>query len=288
VLRREVRLRACSPGAGDAKWALGHPEQVVDYGYRAVHETAEKSKAIIRAFYGDGPKHAYFNGCSNGGRQAIMEAQRYPTNYDGLVAGAPGGGSFTLTEASFSWDLQATEIDPASYIPANKYPAIEAAVLAACDTRDGVKDGVIDDPRSCNFKPATLLCNGPESATCLTLPQITALEKIYAGPRNSQGQPIYPGFLPGGESGPLGWAFYISGAAPRTSVLYLLGTQAGTNLIYQNPAWDFRTYNIDRDVKVADDTMGRILFSSVVERRQRRWWCSHERDRFCPGGHSWR
>jgi feruloyl esterase len=87
---------------------LGHPEQVVDYGYRAVHETAEKSKAIIRTFYGDGPKHSYFNGCSNGGRQALMEAQRYPADYDGLVAGAPGGGSFTLTEASFSWDLQAS------------------------------------------------------------------------------------------------------------------------------------------------------------------------------------
>ena len=115
------------------------------------------------------------------------------------------GWFLTHIEAGFTWDLQATEIDPASYIPANKYPAIEAAALAACDARDGVKDGVIDDPRTCNFKPATLLCSGPESATCLTQPQITALEKIYAGPRNSQGQQIYPGFLPGGESGPVGW-----------------------------------------------------------------------------------
>ena len=243
---------------GDAKWALGHPEQIVDFGYRAVHETAERSKAIIRAFYGEGPKHAYFDSCSNGGRQALMEAQRYPADYDGLIAGAPAG-SFTHILAGFTWDLQATEIDPASRIPVNKYPAIEAAALAACDARDGVKDGVIDDPTTCNFKPATLLCNGPESATCLTQPQITALEKIYAGARNSQGQQIYPGFLPGGESGPGGWAPNVSGAAPLTSAQYVLGIQAGMYLIYQNPAWDFRTYNVDRDMKVADDSVGHQL-----------------------------
>jgi hypothetical protein len=245
-------------GQLDAKWALGHPEKIVDFGYRAVHETAEKSKAIIRAFYGDGPKHSYFDSCSNGGRQALMEAQRYPADYDGVIAGAPVG-SMTHIGALFTWDLQATEIDPASYIPANKYPAIEAAALAACDAHDGVKDGVIDDPTSCNFKPATLLCSGPESVTCLTQPQITALEKIYAGPRNSQGQPIYRGFLPGGESGPVGWARYVSGAAPRTSLQYVLDTQGGANLTFQDAAWDFRTFNLDRDVKVADDTMGRLL-----------------------------
>jgi Tannase and feruloyl esterase len=245
-------------GQLDAKWALGHPEKVVDFGYRAVHETAQKSKAIIRAFYGDGPKHSYFDGCSNGGRHALMEAQRYPADYDGLIAGAPVG-SMTRIGASFTWDLQATEIDPASYIPANKYPAIEAAALAACDARDGLKDGVIDDPTTCAFKPATLLCSGPESATCLTQSQITALEKIYAGPRNSQGQQMYPGFLPGGESGPVGWALYVSGAAPRTSLQYVLDTQGGANLTYQDAAWDFRTYNLDRDVKIADDTMGRQL-----------------------------
>jgi feruloyl esterase len=158
--------------------------------------------------------------------------------------------------AGFTWDLLATEIDPAGYIPANKYPTIEAAALAACDARDGVKDGVIDDPRTCNFKPATLLCSGPESATCLTQPQITALEKIYAGLRNSQGQQIYRGYFPGGESGPFGWALYTSGTAPHTSAHYAFATQGGANMIYQKPAWDFRTSNLDRDVKVADDTIG--------------------------------
>jgi feruloyl esterase len=154
--------------------------------------------------------------------------------------------------------MQVTEIHPANYIPANKYPAIEAAALAACDERDGVKDGVIDDPTRCDFKPAALLCNGRETAACLTQPQITALEKIYAGPRDYQGRQIYPGFLPGGESGPNGWALYFSGAGPRTSLQYVLNNH-GANLMFQNAAWDFRTSNLERDMKVADDTMGQQL-----------------------------
>jgi hypothetical protein len=244
--------------ATDGRWALGHPEKIVDYGYRAVHETAEKSKAIARAFYGEDVKHSYFSSCSNGGRQALMEAQRYPADYDGIIAGAPAG-FFTHIGVSFIWDAQATEIDPASYIPNSKYPAIEAAVLAACDARDGIKDGVIDDPTKCAFRPATLLCNGPESAACLTQPQITALEKIYAGPRNSRGQQVYPGFLPGAETGRNGWEGWISGASPGKSVQYAFATQGGANLLFQNAAWDFRTFNLDHDVKFADDTMGQRL-----------------------------
>jgi len=239
----------------DARWALGHPEKIVDFGYRAIHETAEKTKAIVRTFYGEDVKHSYFSSCSNGGRQALMEAQRYPADYDGIISGAPAA-SFTHIIASFIWDLQAAEVDPASYIPAGKYAAIDAAVVAACDARDGVKDGVIDDPAKCGFKPAMLLCNGAESDDCLTQPQIIALEKIYAGPRNSQGEQIYPGFLPGGQSGQAGWPLWVSGAAPGKSLQYAFATQGGANLIYQNAAWDFRAYNFDRDVKIADDTMG--------------------------------
>ena len=244
--------------ATDARWALGHPEKIVDFGYRAVHETAEKTKAIARAFYEEDVKHSYFSSCSNGGRQALMEAQRFPADYDGIIAGAPAA-SFTHIVASFTWDLLADEVDPASYIPASKYPAVEAAVVAACDARDGVKDGVIDDPTKCDFKPATLLCNGAESATCLTQPQVTALEKIYAGPRDSKGEQIYPGFLPGGQSGLGGWPLWISGAAPGKSLQYAFATQGGANLIYQNAAWDYRAYNLNHDVKVADDTMGQRL-----------------------------
>ncbi len=144
----------------DARWALGHREKVIDYGYRAVHKTAETAKAIIRAFYRRAPAHSYFDSCSNGGRQGLMEAQRYPADYDGVIAGAPAA-SFTQVVAEFEWDVQATEKDPVSYIPANKWPAVQAAVLEQCDALDGLKDGLIEDPRRCDFKPSVLLCHGP-------------------------------------------------------------------------------------------------------------------------------
>jgi feruloyl esterase len=245
-------------GVTDARWALGHVEKIVDFGYRAVHETADKSKTIVRAFYGSPAAHSYFSSCSNGGRQGLMEAQRYPEDYDGIISGAPAG-SFTHITAGFTLNLQALNTDPASYIPPSKYPAIEAAVVAACDARDGVKDGVIDDPTKCDFKPATLACQGAESAACLTSPQVAALEKIYAGTRNSHGELIYPGYQPGGQSGPAGWGLWISAAKPEASLQYQFATQGGANLIFQNAAWDYRKFNIDHDVKIADDTMGQRI-----------------------------
>ncbi|HEY3137148.1 MAG TPA: tannase/feruloyl esterase family alpha/beta hydrolase, partial [Blastocatellia bacterium] len=186
---------------GNASWALGHPEKIVDYGHRAVHEMTEKAKAIIGAFYGNGPKHSYFASCSNGGRQALMEAQRYPSDYDGLIAGAPAN-YFTPVLSGFAWNLQALISDPASYIPPDKLKAIETAALAACDARDGVTDGVLDDPTKCNFDPAALLCKGTDSNNCLTEKQVAALKKIYSGPRTSKGEQITAGFVPGGETGP--------------------------------------------------------------------------------------
>jgi feruloyl esterase len=242
----------------DASWALGHPEKIVDFGYRAIHETAEKAKALIRAFYGEQPRRSYFSSCSNGGREALMEAQRFPEDYDGIIAGAPANfWTHLLTQAL--WDIQATMQDPASYIPARKLPAIEAAALARCDALDGVKDGVIDDPRRCDFDPAELLCKEMESDSCLTAPQVTALKKIYAGPKTSGGQPIMPGFPPGGETGLGGWAAWITGPAPGKSTQYALGTGFFSNMMFNNAAWDFHTFNLDRDVKAADDKMAPIL-----------------------------
>jgi feruloyl esterase len=245
-------------GGTDAKWALGHPEKIVDYGYRAVHETAEQSKAIIRAFYGEAPKHSYFSSCSNGGREALMEAQRYPADYDGIIAGAPAG-PFTHILAAFTVDIQATEADPAAYIPAAKLPALESGALAACDAIDGLKDGVIDDPRRCHFDPGTLLCTGAESNSCLTEPQVAALRKIYAGARTSKGEQIYPGYQPGGETGPGGWTAWFTGTGPGKGAQYAFSTQGGAYLIFQNADWDYRTFNLGHDVKIADDTMGQRL-----------------------------
>ena len=156
----------------DASWALGHPEKIMDFGYRAIHETADKAKGVIRAFYGEGPRRSYFSSCSNGGRQALMEAQRFPADYDGIIAGAPAN-FWTHLLIGAAWDVKATLTQPGAYISAVKLPAIEKAALAACDALDGVKDGVIEDPTRCHFDPDTLLCKGPESDACLTAPQLS-------------------------------------------------------------------------------------------------------------------
>jgi Tannase and feruloyl esterase len=243
---------------GDAKWALGHREKIVDYGYRAVHEMTAKAKLIIHAFYGDGPKRSYFASCSNGGRQALMEAQRYPNDYDGIIAGAPAN-QFTHILSGFAWNLQATLNDPADYIPSSKLKAIEAAALAACDARDGVSDGVIDDPTQCRFDPSALLCKGAESDECLTEKQVAALKEIYSGPRTPKGERIIPGFVPGGETGPGGWSAWITGAAPNRGLQFFFATQAFANMVYDDPAWDFKTFSLVRDTRLADEKLASIL-----------------------------
>jgi hypothetical protein len=245
-------------GVTDAKWALNHPQKVVDFGYRALHETTEKSKAIIQAFYGDRTKRAYFSSCSNGGREALMEAQRYPADYDGIIAGAPAN-YWTHLLVDGMWNLNALAADPASYIPSNKLPAIETATLTACDALDGVKDGVIDDPTRCHFNPSTLLCKGADSNECLTQPQVTALEKIYSGPANAKGQNVFPGFEPGGIVGFGGWGGWITGGGPGKSLQAAFGLGYFQDMLYNDPAWDFRKFNVDHDLKLGDDSLARTL-----------------------------
>ncbi len=245
-------------GGTDATWAAGHPEKVVDFGYRAIHETAEKAKAIIKAFYGEGPKRSYFNSCSNGGRQALMEAQRFPGDYDGIIAGAPANYWTHLLSAAV-FDSKATLAEQASYIPASKLPAIEAAALSACDALDGVKDGVIEDPQRCHFNPDVLLCKGAESDACLTAHQVAALKTIYGGPKNADGKRAFPGYSPGGEAEQGGWAAWITGPGPEKSLMYSFGTQYFGNIVYPNSHWNFRKFDIDRDMKAADDQTAQIL-----------------------------
>jgi len=230
---------------------------VTDNGFRAIHETAEASKRIIHAFYGHDPQTSYFNGCSNGGRQALMEAQRYPADYNGIIAGDPAYFS-THQNAANIWNMQALVADPTSYIPSSKLPAIEAAVLSDCDALDGIQDGLIENPTKCHFNPERLLCKGADSNTCLTHPQVEALKKIYDGPRNSKGELIFPGMQPGAETGPAGWALWITGSGPGKSAQYLLGVRGIANMYYENPDWDFRTFDFDRDVKGLDDNLGPV------------------------------
>jgi len=238
-----------------ADWALGHHEKIVDFAYRAIHETAEKSKAVIQGYYGKGAKHSYFSGCSNGGRQALVEAQRFPGDYDGIIAGAAAN-DWTHNFAGFVWDGQALE---GAAIPPAKMPALEKAALTACDAKDGLEDGLIDDPTRCHFDPATMLCSGAENDSCLTAAQVGALKKIYDGPRNSKGKQIYPGYPPGGEAGPGGWSRWITGPDSQQSI-FAKGFFA--NMVFHNAAWDFRSFNFDRDMNVTNDTAGR-LFNAV-------------------------
>lgn len=238
----------------NASWALGHPQEIIDFGYRAIHETAVKGKAIAAAFYGSVVQHAYFNGCSNGGRQALMEAQRYPEDYDGIVAGAPAN-YWTHLMVEAIWDVQALLKEPGSYIPPRKLQAIENGVLASCDAADGVKDGVVDDPSQCHFDPASLLCKGPDADTCLTAPQVATLRKLYDGP----GANIFPGRAPGGETGFGGWGPWITGTAPEKSLGFGFGTQFFKNMVYQDAAWDYRQFDVERDTRKSDEKMAHIL-----------------------------
>jgi hypothetical protein len=243
---------------GDAAWALGHPEKIVDFAYRAIHEMTVVGKATVKAFYGDGAQHSYFANCSNGGRQALMEAQRYPEDYDGILAGAPANyWTHLLTGALY--DTQATTLDPASYIPTSKIPTIAKAVNAACDAKDGVTDGVLNDPRQCHFDPAVLLCKAADADACLTQPQVTALKKLYEGAHDSKGKEIFPGFLPGGEEGGGGWALWITGQAPGKSLLFVFGGGYFSDMVYDKADWDYKRANLDEAVAASDRKFAGVL-----------------------------
>jgi hypothetical protein len=244
--------------ASDASWALGHPEKVIDFGYRAVHEMTAISKTVVQAYYGGAAKHSYFASCSDGGREALMEAQRYPADYDGIVAGAPAN-NWTGLLTNALQNEQAMSGDPAGYISAAKLPAIDAAVRAACDAADGVTDGVINDPRQCHFKPATLICKGPETDACLTEKQAKTLEVLYGGLHDATGKLIFPGYLPGAELGPGGWVTWITGPTPGTSALYIYSTNYFSNMVYEKKDWNYKDAVVADAYKAALEKTSKVL-----------------------------
>ncbi len=235
--------------AGDASWAFGHPEKVKDFGWRAVHLTAEISKQIIQAFYSKAQSKAYFDACSDGGREALMEAQRFPDDYDGILAGAPAYNWSRLTGAGVA-ATQALIGDPKGYISDLKLPAIQRASLAACDNLDGVKDGIITNPAQCHFDPAVLLCKGDESTDCLTQPQIDELRTMYSGPKDSHGNSLFPGFTPGDETS---WKEWVVGEAPGASAGagYVLGDFR--YIVTGDPKWNVLTADPDASLRLSVD-----------------------------------
>jgi hypothetical protein len=240
----------------DAAWALGHPEKIVDYGYRAIHEMTVQARSIVQAFYGSAPTRSYFASCSNGGRQALMEAQRFPSDYDGILAGAPANNWTPMLAAG----LHAVQVlDGPGYIPGAKVPAIARAVVAACDAKDGVSDGVLNDPPQCHFDPQVMLCKGPDSDSCLTAPQVASLKAIYAGARDVSGHLIFPGFLPGAEAGRGGWATWVFGTEQGKSAGTFYVTGYFSNMVYDSPNWSYKTANVDAALKLANQKTGSAM-----------------------------
>jgi feruloyl esterase len=238
----------------DLKFAVGHPGKIDDWGWRAVHVMTEASRLVIRASYGRFAEHSYFAGCSTGGHQALMEAQRFPSDYDGIAAGDPGNNRVRLN-MGFLWSWLALYRDPASALPATKLPLINRAAVAACDAMDGVKDGLISEPLRCKFDPAMLLCKGADSEACLTAPQVAAVQSIYAGAKNPRtGEQLFAGWARGTE---LGWGGYFVGHPEPAR------TDFWRYWVFGDPAWDPRSFDFDQDAAWADSSMRLINSNSA-------------------------
>jgi len=229
-----------------AAFVVGHSEKLIDFAYRAVHEMTLAAKAITSAYYDKPAVRSYFNGCSTGGRQALAEAQRYPADYDGIIAGAAANYPSHLQGAQV-WTTKITNQSD-GYIPPAKYPLVHKAVLEVCDALDGVKDGVLEDPRRCHFDPRAIECKGSDAPTCLTAAQVEVARKIYAGP----GAAIFPGLERGSE---LGWAT-LSGPKPMA-----LAAETYQYLVFQDPSWDYLKFDPSRDIPIADKQLGPTMNS---------------------------
>ena len=246
----------------DLTFAADHPEKIVDWGYRSIHVMTESAKLIVRDYSGAFPKHSFFMGCSTGGHQALSEVQRFPADYDGVVAGDPGNDRVHLN-VGFLWAFAAThDANGNAILPTSKLPLLNKAALAACDAADGIQDGIISDPQACQFDPGVLLCKGKEDDQCLTAAQAEAVKKVYAGPRNPRtGDQIIAGYSPGSEN-PVGddwaggWKTYI---IDRKEPMRL---DFWKYWVFNDPTWDWHTFDYDRNVAYADAKLAAVNASN--------------------------
>lgn len=241
-------------------FALGHPEQLIDFGYRAIHEMTVQSKTLIKAFYGKSETLSYFVGCSTGGRQALMEAQKYPNDFDGIIAGAPANDHIALHAGDMSRWLDINN-DPAGFLPPAKRTMLGQAVMAACDELDGVKDNVISNPPQCKFDPAVLLCKGADSDSCLTAAQLKTVKRAYAPALTAKGKMIFPGFSKGGET-----TYTVLGAPTATGgnppVPPTISSDTFKYLGHQDANWDVHSFDLDKDYALAVKNAGSVLSST--------------------------
>jgi len=230
-------------GAG-ASFAQGHPEKVIDFGWRAVHEMTTTSKKIIAGYYDAGPKLSYWNGCSAGGRQAMKAAQRFPADFDGIIAGSPGL-DWTGRAAQAVRIAKRLEASDAARLPQVQRRLLHAAVVNACDTLDGVKDGLIEDPKRCRFDPGVLECKASDGPSCLTAPQVETARMIYSAAVNPATRREITGLAPGSELGwtDLGW----------TTSARATGLDQFRFLVFKDPTWDIQKFNFDADIVRAEE-----------------------------------
>ena len=227
---------------GNADFVAGHPEKLVDFGHRAIHEMTATAKTVIAAHYDTRPSRSYFTSCSTGGRQALIEAQRYPDDFDGIVAGDPSWDQMRLYAARV-WLNVYVNRTPAAVIPPGKYPMIHKAALDKCDALDGVKDDVIENPSRCSFDYATLTCAGEDRPDCLSKEQVETAKAMTSPIRDpASGAVLHPGrYYPGSE---LGWGG-VAGPSPSGE------SHEGMRKIVFSPSWDYHTIKVPDDVERA-------------------------------------
>ena len=260
--RRATAARAMRLGYATAQTDTGHSaaaeplgafaadrQKLLDYAFRSLHVTAEAAKLLVRTYYGAPPTRSYFEGCSTGGRQGLILAQRFPADFDGIVVGAPVL-NFSGTMVAYANDAQALRAAP---IPASKLPLLAEKIYAQCDAQDGLKDGLIDDPRRCGFEATRDLpqCDAGDQPGCFTAGQIGALEKIY-GDVASQGKRIFPGWPVGAEiagpNGRSGWdPWFVNDAGPTTDVAFSQAFFRYLAFSKPDPTYDLSQFNLDRD-----------------------------------------
>lgn len=230
---------------------LESDDRLKDFGFRSTHLMTVAAKILIQAFYGAGPKFSYWNGCSTGGKQGLAEAQRYPSDYNGIVEGDPAS-YFTHLMFSLQWYGAAARNDPSGPIPAEKFAMLHQAVVKECDAQDGVTDGILSDPERCHFDPRTIACVKDDGPDCLTPGQLKTVSAIYDGARDPRtGAQIFPGLSPGSE---LGWAGMLHVPGPTlTSLSYFQFA------LHRDPQWNVQSLDFDGDVAAADRADGEIL-----------------------------
>lgn len=238
---------------GDGRAWMADPARVRDWGHSAVHLATAPAKAIVQAYYGAPARFSYFSGCSTGGAEAMEEAEFFPGDYDGILAGAPGM-SYAHLMLSFLWGLKAAETG--AVIPQAKLVLLHKAVLDECDGLDGLRDGLISDPEACRFDPARLTCRGDDAPDCLTAAEVHTARMIYQGPRNPRtGAQIYPGFAFGSEADPSSGAagpFAYGWGGIQGPLAQMFAIPLMRDMVYRDPKWDWRSFDWDKDVADLD------------------------------------